>query len=90
MSRFEIGLEPVENDPPASRGATTANLHALNEPVVNEVALSTTDNRQAVLGQGGKLGAPQAVAELARLIGDPGHHPEDCSDGAGRDPRLWG
>ena len=30
------------------------------------------------------------IMEPARLIGDSGHRPEDCSDGSGRDPRLWG
>jgi hypothetical protein len=56
--------------------------------VLDQVALRPADNGEAVLGEGGKLGAPEAVPELAGVRGDLGHHAEHGSYGAGRDTRL--
>jgi hypothetical protein len=50
-----IRPELVDKDPPAGRSAAATNLDPFHEPVLDEVALGTTDDGKAVLGESCEL-----------------------------------
>jgi len=65
VSRRELRSEVGDNDAPAGRRPAATDYDTFEVAVVDEVTLGSPDDAEAVVGEGGELGATKPVAELS-------------------------